>query len=38
MLNADVRRAILGRSNPATKPTKKRGTPPQFVNGITMGR
>lgn len=34
MLNADVRRAILGRSKPAAKPTKKRGTPPRFVNGM----
>ena len=34
MLNADVRRAILGRSKPVAKPTRKRGTPPQFVSGM----
>jgi len=34
MLNADVRRAILGRSKTTAKPTKKRGTPPQFVSGM----
>lgn len=34
MLNADVRRAILGQSTPALGPTKKRGTAPQFVRGM----
>lgn len=34
MLNADVRRAILGRSKSTTKRTKKNSTPPQFVSGM----
>ena len=34
MLNADVRRAILGRSKTTAKRTKKNSTPPQFVSGM----
>lgn len=34
MLNADVRRAILGRSKPAPKRGKKSSTPPRFVAGL----
>lgn len=34
MLNSDVRRAIIGRSKPVAKRTKKSGPPPQFVSGM----
>lgn len=36
MLNADVRRAILGRSKPAPKRGKKPATPPRFVTGLDL--
>jgi type I restriction enzyme S subunit len=36
MLNADVRRAILGRSKPVPKRGKKPATPPRFVAGLDL--